>query len=148
MKEPLSWLNPITREKGATAAGVLERAAAFFAENGNQRPTTLAFSWRGAHTRWGMAPRRARIAREGHPMCTAIRFSDGNGHLYLARNLDWASGYGERVVITPTGFAAPSPFGAVAGIRYAVIGMGIVEEGTPLYFDRSEERRVGKECPV
>ena len=68
-------------------------------------------------------------------MCTGIRFSDGNGHLYLARNLDWTSGYGERVVLTPTGYATRSPFGAVAGIRHAVIGMGIVEENTPLYFD-------------
>ncbi|MGK9146766.1 choloylglycine hydrolase [Plantibacter flavus] len=68
-------------------------------------------------------------------MCIAIRFSDGNGHLYLARNLDWSTGYGEQVVITPTAFIVPSPFGAVDGIRYAVIGMGIVEEGTPLYFD-------------
>jgi penicillin V acylase-like amidase (Ntn superfamily) len=68
-------------------------------------------------------------------MCTGIRFSDGNGHLYLARNLDWTSGYGERVVLTPTGYASRSPFGAVAGIRHAVIGMGIVAEDTPLYFD-------------
>ena len=68
-------------------------------------------------------------------MCTGIRFSDGDGHLYLARNLDWTSGYGERVVVTPTGYATRSPFGAVAGIRHAVIGMGIVEEDTPLYFD-------------
>ena len=68
-------------------------------------------------------------------MCTGIRFSDGKGHLYLARNLDWTSGYGERVVLTPTGYATRSPFGAVADIRHAVIGMGIVEENTPLYFD-------------
>ncbi|MCC2334990.1 choloylglycine hydrolase [Cellulomonas wangsupingiae] len=68
-------------------------------------------------------------------MCTGIRFSDGSGHLYLARNLDWTSGYGERVVVTPTGFTPTSPFGAVPSIRHATIGMGIVEEGTPLYFD-------------
>lgn len=68
-------------------------------------------------------------------MCTGIRFTDGSGHLYQARNLDWTTGYGERVVTTPTGYAPRSPFGAVAGIRHAVIGMGIVEEGTPLYFD-------------
>ncbi|MBO3089788.1 choloylglycine hydrolase [Cellulomonas dongxiuzhuiae] len=68
-------------------------------------------------------------------MCTGIRFSDGSGHLYLARNLDWTSGYGERVVATPTGYSPRSPFGAVPAIRHAVIGMGIVEEDTPLYFD-------------
>lgn len=68
-------------------------------------------------------------------MCTGIRFSDGDGHLYLARNLDWTSGYGERVVLTPTGYTPRSPFGAVDEIRHAVIGMGIVQEDTPLYFD-------------
>lgn len=68
-------------------------------------------------------------------MCTGIRFSDGSGNLYLARNLDWTAGYGERVVVTPTGYAARSPFSAVPRIQHAVIGMGIVEEDTPLYFD-------------
>lgn len=68
-------------------------------------------------------------------MCTGIRFSGSEGGLYLARNLDWTSGYGERVVFTPTGYAPRSPFGAVEDIRYAVIGMGIVEDETPLYFD-------------
>lgn len=68
-------------------------------------------------------------------MCTAIRFSDGDGHLYLARNLDWTTGWGEGVVVTPTGWSPTSPFGAIGSIRHAVIGMGIVEGGTPLYFD-------------
>jgi len=68
-------------------------------------------------------------------MCTGIRFSDGGGHLYLARNLDWTTDFGERPVMTPTGYAPRSPFGAVPSIRHAVLGMGIVEDDTPLYFD-------------
>lgn len=68
-------------------------------------------------------------------MCTGIRFSDPDGRMYLARNLDWTRGYGQRVVITPTGYRPRSPFGAVAAIDHAVIGMGIVEDDTPLYFD-------------
>jgi penicillin V acylase-like amidase (Ntn superfamily) len=68
-------------------------------------------------------------------MCTGIRFSDGSGNLYLARNLDWTSDFGERVVLTPTAYDTNSPFGAVPRIQHAVIGMGIVEEDTPLYFD-------------
>ncbi|MHA7135052.1 choloylglycine hydrolase [Oerskovia turbata] len=68
-------------------------------------------------------------------MCTGIRFSDGQGSVYLARNLDWTSGYGQQVVLTPTGYAPRSPFGAVRSVKHATIGMGIVEEGTPLYFD-------------
>ena len=66
-------------------------------------------------------------------MCTGIRF--GSDSVYLARNLDWTSGYGERVVVTPTGYATKSPFGAVPKIQHAIIGMGIMEEDTPLYFD-------------
>ena len=68
-------------------------------------------------------------------MCTGIRYTDGSGNVYLARNLDWTFGYGERVVVTPTGYTPKSPFGAVQEIKHAVIGMGIVEEDTPLYFD-------------
>lgn len=68
-------------------------------------------------------------------MCTAIRLSDDHVNVYLARNLDWTTGFGERVVLTPTSFAVTSPFGAIATVRHAVIGMGIVEHGTPLYFD-------------
>ena len=64
-------------------------------------------------------------------MCTAIRFTDDKGQMYLARNLDWSCWYGERVVVTPRGFKPNSPFGAVTGMREPVIGMGIVEEGMP-----------------
>ena len=76
-------------------------------------------------------------------MCTAIRFTDDKGQMYLARNLDWSCGYGERVVVTPRGFKPNSPFGAVTGMREPVIGMGIVEEGMPLYFDCANAFRAG-----
>ena len=68
-------------------------------------------------------------------MCTSIRFSDSDGHAYLARNLDWTNGYGEGVVITPTGLVPRSPFGAIHDVEHAVIGMAIVEEDVPLYYD-------------
>lgn len=68
-------------------------------------------------------------------MCTGIRFTDDDGNLYLARNLDWTTGYGQQVLLTPTGYTPRSPFGAVRGIEHAVLGMGIVEDDTPLYFD-------------
>lgn len=68
-------------------------------------------------------------------MCTGIRFVDCDGNMYFGRNLDWSCSYGEKVVITPTGYAPKSPFGAVSQIKHAVIGMGIVQEGVPLYFD-------------
>ena len=68
-------------------------------------------------------------------MCTAVRFNDKNGAMYFGRNLDWSCGYGQRVVITPTGYAPHSPFGAITSIKSPVYGMGIVAENTPLYFD-------------
>lgn len=68
-------------------------------------------------------------------MCTGIRFVDDSGNMYFGRNLDWCCSYGERVVVTPTGYEPKSPFGAVRAIEHAVIGMGIVEDGAPLYFD-------------
>ena len=68
-------------------------------------------------------------------MCTAVRFTDQQGNLYFGRNLDWSCGYGQRVVITPTGWKPNSPFGATTAVKHPVYGMGIVAENTPLYFD-------------
>ena len=68
-------------------------------------------------------------------MCTGLRFVDNKGNMYFGRNLDWSCSYGERVVITPTGYEPRSPFGAVQEIKHTIIGMGIVEENVPLYFD-------------
>lgn len=68
-------------------------------------------------------------------MCTGIRFTDNQNNMYFGRNLDWSCSYGQHVVITPTGYAPASPFGAVSSIKHPVIGMGIVAENTPLYFD-------------
>ena len=65
-------------------------------------------------------------------MCTAIRFADPKGNLYFGRNLDWAFGYGETIVATPRNHPANT------GHR-AVMGMGIVSEGYPLYFDCANE---------
>lgn len=74
-------------------------------------------------------------------MCTGIRFTGADGAMYFGRNLDWTQGYGERVVVTPPA-ADVHPAYRRAGDRqvgYAVIGMGIVVDGTPLYFDCGNE---------
>ncbi len=68
-------------------------------------------------------------------MCTGLRFVDTAGNMYFGRNLDWSCSYGERVTVTPTGYVPKSPFGAVTSIARPIIGMGIVQEGVPLYFD-------------
>ena len=70
-------------------------------------------------------------------MCTGIRFNDAAGTMYFGRNLDWTTGYGERVVVTPPAAQVPSAFDRPGDPArgHAVIGMGIVVAGVPLYFD-------------
>ena len=70
-------------------------------------------------------------------MCTGIRFTDAEGAMYFGRNLDWTQGYGERVVATPPAATIPPAFerDGDPAVGHAVIGMGIVVAGIPLYFD-------------
>ena len=70
-------------------------------------------------------------------MCTGIRFTDTAGSMYFGRNLDWTQGYGERVVMTPPAAAVPAAFARPDDVArgHAAIGMGIVVNGVPLYFD-------------
>lgn len=74
-------------------------------------------------------------------MCTGIRFTSENGDMYFGRNLDWTVSYGEKVVITPRNYAERSAFetSAITEVKPAVIGMGIVVDDTPLYFDCANE---------
>ena len=72
-------------------------------------------------------------------MCTGIRFTDVAGNMYFGRNLDWCEGYGEKVVITPRGYQYKPAFQDGQPSAPAVIGMGIVVENTPLYFDCANE---------
>ncbi|MDN0070171.1 choloylglycine hydrolase [Collinsella ihumii] len=70
-------------------------------------------------------------------MCTGIRFADPAGTMYFGRNLDWTTSYGERVVVTPPAAKVPAAFERAGDPErgHAVIGMGIIVEGIPLYFD-------------
>lgn len=73
-------------------------------------------------------------------MCTGVRFVDSNGGMYFGRNLDWSVPYGQKVVITPRGYRYNSAFlGEMTMKAGAVIGMAIVVENTPLYFDCANE---------
>ena len=72
-------------------------------------------------------------------MCTGVRFSDGNGNMFFGRNLDWSEGYGQKVVVTPRGYKYHSAFLGDLQPKYAVIGMGIIQENIPLYFDCGNE---------
>ena len=72
-------------------------------------------------------------------MCTGIRFSDDKGEMYFGRNLDWSTPYGQKVVITPRGYKYKSAFLGEMTNSPALIGMGIIAEDTPLYFDCANE---------
>lgn len=72
-------------------------------------------------------------------MCTGVRFSDASGNMYFGRNLDWSTGYGQKVVVTPRGYKYKSAFLGEMTKSPALIGMGIVAENTPLYFDCANE---------
>lgn len=72
-------------------------------------------------------------------MCTGIRFNDEKGNMYFGRNLDWSVGYGQRIVVTPKGYKYQSAFLGELTPKHALIGMGIVQENTPLYFDCGNE---------
>ena len=72
-------------------------------------------------------------------MCTGVRFSDASGNMYFGRNLDWSCGYGQKVVVTPRGYKYKSAFLGEMANSPAIIGMGIVAENTPLYFDCANE---------
>lgn len=72
-------------------------------------------------------------------MCTGVRFSDDKGNMYFGRNLDWSTGYGQKVVVTPRGYKYKSAFLGEMANSPALIGMGIVVENMPLYFDCANE---------
>ena len=77
-------------------------------------------------------------------MCTGVRFSDDKGNMYFGRNLDWSCGYGQKVVLTPRGYKYHSAFlDELKPHHGAIIGMAIVEENVPLYFDCANEAGLG-----
>ena len=65
-------------------------------------------------------------------MCTSVQFNDADGNLYFGRNLDWCNGYGEKLIIAPRNHVDNT--GA-----QAVIGVGIVVGGYPMFFDCANE---------
>lgn len=86
-------------------------------------------------------------------MCTAVRFTSANGSPYFGRNLDWECGYGELPVFTPCAWNYTWAFEDAPGALpvvpakanafthpHAVLGMGIIAQNTPLYFDCMNEK--------
>lgn len=71
-------------------------------------------------------------------MCTAITYKTKNH--YFGRNLDLEYSYRESVTITPRNF--PFRFRKMGEMKhhYAMIGMAMVEEDYPLYYDATNEK--------
>ncbi len=70
-------------------------------------------------------------------MCTAISFTDKKH--YFGRNLDLEGSFGEGVVYTPRGYAWKFRAEKTPSSRFAMIGMGFVRDGVPLYYDAVNE---------
>ena len=71
-------------------------------------------------------------------MCTAITYKTKD--CYFGRNLDLERGYGERVVVTPRNFPFAFRHAAPLDAHYAMIGMAVVADSYPLYFEATNEK--------
>lgn len=74
-------------------------------------------------------------------MCTSIIYQAGDS--YFGRNLDLEISFGEQVVITPRDYQFN--FRKLPSIdhHYAIIGIALVQDGYPLYFDGTNEAGLG-----
>ena len=70
-------------------------------------------------------------------MCTALSLAAG-GH-FFGRNLDVERSYGEQVIVTPRRFPLSFRHAGLSGVHHALIGMGALHGGCPLYFDAANE---------
>ena len=73
-------------------------------------------------------------------MCTAISYRTKDH--YFGRNLDLERTFGECVVITPREYRLKFRKAGEMHRHYAMIGMALVEDGYPLYFDATNEKGV------
>ena len=71
-------------------------------------------------------------------MCTSISFLTKNH--YFGRNLDMEFSYGEKVIITPRKYQLKFRMAKEMKEHFAIIGMGIVEDDYPLYYDATNEK--------
>lgn len=71
-------------------------------------------------------------------MCTAVSISLGTH--FFGRNLDLEYTNNENVVITPRKYPFRFRCHKELSDHYAMIGMGLVEEGIPLYYEATNEK--------
>ena len=70
-------------------------------------------------------------------MCTAVSYNC-DSH-YFGRNLDWDYSFGENVIISPRNFEFKFKSESPLKNHHAIIGVGIVKDNYPLYFDAINE---------
>ena len=71
-------------------------------------------------------------------MCTAATYQPSG--FYFGRTLDYEVSYGNRIVITPRNYPLHFRHTADRAQHYAIIGMGLVAEDYPLYYDAMNEK--------
>ena len=74
-------------------------------------------------------------------MCTAITYKTAD--VYFGRTLDIECSYGEEVIVTPRNFLLDFRHTGAQKSHYAIIGMGTVRDGYPLYYDAANEHGLG-----
>ena len=70
-------------------------------------------------------------------MCTAITFLAKNH--YFGRNLDFEFDFGESVVVVPRNYSFQYRYKETSHRHFALIGMALIEDNYPLYFDATNE---------
>lgn len=74
-------------------------------------------------------------------MCTSVIYTAGDS--YFGRNLDLEVSVGEEVVMTPRNFTLNFKKMPTQNSHYAIIGVGPVMGGYPLYCDAANEKGLG-----
>ena len=74
-------------------------------------------------------------------MCTAMGFRAQD--FYFGRTLDYEVSFGEEVVITPRNFPLKFRFCDPLPKHYAMVGIGTIRKGYPLYYDAVNEKGLG-----
>ena len=71
-------------------------------------------------------------------MCTAATYQSAG--FYFGRTLDYEVSYGNQIVIPPRNYALRFRHTEDQPHHYAIIGMGLVAEDYPLYYDAMNEK--------
>lgn len=74
-------------------------------------------------------------------MCTSIIYSSNNH--YFGRNLDLEITFGQKVTITPRNYEFDFRKMPKMTNHYAIIGMAMIADNYPLYFDGANEQGLG-----